>query len=84
MSPALQDQLQKTLGEPYRLEREHGRGGMSRVFVAEERRLERKVVVKVLSPQLAHGGFSADRFGREIRTVVALQQSQHRHRADSR
>ena len=74
MSPALQDQLQKTLGESYRLERELGRGGMSRVFVAEETRLERKVVVKVLSPELAQG-LSAERFGREIRTAAALQQA---------
>ena len=47
---------------------------MSRVFVAEELRLERKVVVKVLSPDLAQG-LSVDRFEREIRTVAALQQA---------
>ena len=47
---------------------------MSRVFVAEEQRLERKVVVKVLSPELAQG-LSAERFEREIRTVAALQQA---------
>jgi len=48
-------QLQTTLGDSYRLERELGGGGMSRVFVAEELRLGRKVVVKVLSPDLAQG-----------------------------
>ena len=47
---------------------------MSRVFLAEELRLERKVVVKVLSPDLAQG-LSAERFEREIRTVAALQQA---------
>ena len=47
---------------------------MSRVFVAEELRLQRKVVVKVLSPELALG-LSAERFEREIRTVAALQQA---------
>src|SRR4051794_14928725 len=47
---------------------------MSRVFVAEETRLQRKVVVKVLSPDLALG-LSAERFEREIRTVAALQQA---------
>ena len=47
---------------------------MSRVFVAEELRLQRKVVVKVLSPDLAQG-ISVDRFEREIRTVAALQQA---------
>ena len=67
-------QLQKTLGDAYRLERELGGGGMSRVFVAEEARLQRTVVVKVLSPDLAQG-LSAERFEREIRTVAALQQA---------
>jgi hypothetical protein len=38
---------------------------MSRVFVADERRLGRRVVVQVLSPDLAHG-LSAERFEREI------------------
>lgn len=70
----LRSQLQKSLGDAYRLERELGGGGMSRVFVAEELRLQRKVVVKVLSPDLALG-LSAERFEREIRTVAALQQA---------
>ena len=47
---------------------------MSRVFVAEELRLKRKVVVKVLSPELAQG-ISVDRFEREIQIVAALQQA---------
>src|SRR5262245_31626412 len=47
---------------------------MSRVFQAEELRLGRSVVVKVLSPDLAQG-ISAERFEREIRTVAALQQA---------
>ncbi len=74
VTSALQNQLQHTLGDAYRLERELGGGGMSRVFVAEEVRLERKVVVKVLSPELAEG-LSAERFEREIRTAAALQQA---------
>ncbi len=67
-------QLQKTLGDAYHLERELGGGGMSRVFVAKERRLDRAVVVKVLSPDLAQG-LSAERFEREIKTVAGLQQA---------
>lgn len=51
----LRDQLQATLSGSYMLERELGGGGMSRVFIAEELRLKRKVVVKVLSPELAQG-----------------------------
>jgi serine/threonine-protein kinase len=48
----LRDQLQATLSGSYMLERELGGGGMSRVFVAEELRLKRQVVIKVLSPEL--------------------------------
>jgi serine/threonine-protein kinase len=67
-------QLQKTLGDAYYLERELGGGGMSRVLVANERRLDRKVVIKVLSPDLAQS-LSAERFEREIKTVAGLQQA---------
>ena len=70
----LRDQLQATLRGAYTLERELGGGGMSRVFVAEELRLKRNVVVKVLSPELAQG-ISVERFEREIQTVAALQQA---------
>ena len=51
----LRDQLQSTLSGSYNLERELGGGGMSRVFLADELRLGRRVVVKVLSPELAAG-----------------------------
>jgi len=51
----LRDQLQANLSDSYTLERELGGGGMSRVFTAEERALGRRVVVKVLSPDLAAG-----------------------------
>ncbi len=46
---------------------------MSRVFVARDTQLERDVVVKVLSPEVA-AGVSAERFAREIRLVAALQE----------
>ena len=70
----LRDQLQQSLGAAYIIERELGGGGMSRVFVAEETALGRKVVVKVLSPELA-ASVSADRFTREIRFAASLQQA---------
>src|SRR5687768_1637553 len=65
------DQLQLALGASYRIERELG-GGMSRVFVAEDLRLGRKVVLKVLPPELA-GGVNVERFEREIRLAARLQ-----------
>src|SRR5256884_2057400 len=45
---------------------------MSRVFLAEEVRLGRRVVVKVLPPELA-AGVSAERFEREIQLAAKLQ-----------
>ena len=68
----LRDQLQKTLGGSYSLERELGGGGMSRVFVAEETSLGRKVVVKVLPPELA-AAVNLERFRREIQLAAKLQ-----------
>ena len=70
----LRAQLQDHLGTAFILERELGGGGMSRVFVANEVRLSRKVVVKVLSPELAQG-LNAERFEREILLAASLQQA---------
>ncbi|HEX5437502.1 MAG TPA: serine/threonine-protein kinase, partial [Gemmatimonadaceae bacterium] len=69
----LRDQLQSHLGSAYTLERELGGGGMSHVFVAVETRLGRRVVVKVLSTEIA-AEISAERFEREIRVAASLQQ----------
>src|SRR4051812_20423295 len=74
MTDTLRDQLQETLGSAYTIERELGGGGMSRVFVSAENRLNRKVVVKLLSPELA-AGLSAERFEREIQLAASLQQA---------
>lgn len=68
----VRSQLQSSLGAAYTLQRELGGGGMSRVFVANETRLGRKVVVKVLSSETG-AELSADRFEREIRIAATLQ-----------
>jgi eukaryotic-like serine/threonine-protein kinase len=70
----LQQELEASLGNTYSLERELGGGGMSRVFVADERRLKRKVVIKLLSGEMA-AGVSSDRFEREIQLAASLQQA---------
>ena len=70
----LREQLQSTLADSYTFERELGGGGMSRVFVADETALGRRVVVKVLSPELT-ASVSAERFIREIRMAASLQQA---------
>ena len=71
---ALRAQLQASLGAAYSLEREISGGGMSRVFVAVEHALGRKVVIKVLAPELAEG-ISEERFAREIKLAASLQQA---------
>lgn len=68
----LKTRLQAALGSAYRIEQELGGGGMSRVFVAQEVRLGRQVVVKVLPPELA-AGVSGERFEREIQLAARLQ-----------
>jgi serine/threonine-protein kinase len=72
VSSDLRQQLQRSLGDAYQLERELGGGGMSRVFLATETALGRQVVVKVLLPELA-AGVSVDRFRREIQLAAQLQ-----------
>jgi serine/threonine-protein kinase len=66
------EHLQAALGTNYQLDRELVGGGMSRVFVAVDRVLGRKVVVKVLPPELA-AGVNRDRFRREIQVAAQLQ-----------
>jgi eukaryotic-like serine/threonine-protein kinase len=65
-------QLQRTLGDGYTVERELARGGMSRVYLAKEKSLDRDVVVKALSPDLA-ADVNFERFSREIRLAGRLQ-----------
>jgi tRNA A-37 threonylcarbamoyl transferase component Bud32/TolB-like protein len=53
------------------VERELG-GGMSRVLLARDTALSRRIVIKLLPPELA-AGVSTDRFRREILLVARLQ-----------
>ena len=66
------DQLQDALGPTYQLDNELTGGGMSRVFAAIDRSLGRRVVVKVLPPELA-AGVNRERFRREIQVAAQLQ-----------
>ena len=68
----LRARLEAALEGTYVLERELGGGGMSRVFIAHDPRLDRRVVVKVLHPDLA-AGLSARRFEREVMLAARLQ-----------
>jgi eukaryotic-like serine/threonine-protein kinase len=68
----LRDHVQATLGETFTVEHELGGGGMSRVFVAHDITQDRRVVLKILPPDLA-SGVSLERFQREIRLAAQLR-----------
>ncbi len=64
--------LPDLLGDRYRIERELGRGGMARVFLALDTKHNRKVAVKVIRPDLA-ASLGRERFLREIGIAARLR-----------
>jgi serine/threonine-protein kinase len=68
----ISERLVSALGGSYTIERELTGGGMALVFVADDHDLDRKVVIKILPPEMA-ASVSAERFRREILTVARLQ-----------
>jgi hypothetical protein len=60
MAADLAEQLQTSLGSSYTIVHELGGGGMSRVFLADDKALQRFVVIKVLHPELAAGVTPSD------------------------
>jgi serine/threonine protein kinase/tetratricopeptide (TPR) repeat protein len=69
--PDLQERLKAALSDRYSIEREIGRGGMARVFLAEDLKHHRKVAIKVLHPELS-ASLGAERFQREIEIAAGL------------
>ena len=57
----------------YLVQEEIGRGGMARVFRAQDTLLQRTVALKVLAPQLAVDPEFARRFEREAVTAANLR-----------
>jgi serine/threonine-protein kinase len=68
----LLERLALRLGPSMTIERELGGGGMSRVFLAHDASLDRRIVIKVLHGT-GGGGVSAERFRREMLVSAALQ-----------
>jgi serine/threonine-protein kinase len=64
--------LQRHFGDQLVMQRELGGGGMSRVVLAKDVQLDRRVVIKILPPVVT-ATISADRFRREIMLSAALQ-----------
>src|SRR4029077_17750893 len=56
----------------YELGEEIGRGGMADVYLAHDRLLDRRVAVKVLSPQFATDATNVERFRREAQAAAGL------------
>ncbi|MFN2566005.1 MAG: protein kinase [Gemmatimonadaceae bacterium] len=64
--------VQTAVGDTYRVDSELAVGGMSRLFLATEASLNRRVVIKVLPPELA-SEVSAARFKHEMELTAQLQ-----------
>ncbi|HKN67100.1 MAG TPA: protein kinase [Gemmatimonadaceae bacterium] len=72
MTDSLQERVAVALGGQYDIESEIGRGGMSVVYRARDRRLNRPVAIKVLPPELAHDAAIRTRFTREAQMAAQL------------
>ncbi|MBI2931894.1 MAG: serine/threonine protein kinase [Planctomycetes bacterium] len=57
----------------YKVIRRLGRGGMSKVYLAKHRKLQKLVAIKVLPPDLARDPTFVRRFAREGRTLAQLK-----------
>ncbi len=67
----LLERLRTALAPHYEVERELASGGMGTVFLASDPKLDRKVAIKILRPDLA-SDTASDRFLREARILARL------------
>lgn len=65
------EKLRDALSETYVIDRELGKGGMATVFLAQDKKHDRVVALKVLHPELA-ASLGVERFLREIKLVARL------------
>ena len=72
MSDLLLDRLVAAVGTQYLVDAEIGRGGMAVVYRATDVRLNRRVAIKLLPPELAFNPDVRERFLREAQTSAQL------------
>jgi len=72
VSDQLRERVVAAVGDQYDVETEVGRGGMSIVYRALDRRLNRHVAIKVLPPEFAFDPAVRERFRREAQTAAQL------------
>ena len=65
-------QLKAATAGEYEIRGEIGRGGMAAVYLAYDLRLNRKVAIKVMLPELTYHEGMEERFKREARTAAKL------------
>ncbi|MGH7713574.1 MAG: hypothetical protein ACREOG_19960 [Gemmatimonadaceae bacterium] len=79
----LRTQLQSSLGDAYTIERELAGGGFARVFLARDVALDRRVVIKVRSPDLACAVRITDRLA-DLPPLLAFADSLRRQVSNAR
>ena len=73
MNDRFHDRVVAAVGGHYLIEGEVGRGGMAAVFRAVDMRLNRKVAIKALPPEMAFNDAVRARFVREAQMAARLQ-----------
>ncbi|HEY7908976.1 MAG TPA: protein kinase [Thermomicrobiales bacterium] len=68
----MRDSDQQRIGERYDLRQTIGIGGMARVYLAHDQRLNRDVAAKILDPALASDPLFVERFRREAQAAAGL------------
>ncbi len=68
----LRRRLQAAIGADYTIEEELGAGGFAVVFAATDRKLSRRIAIKVLRPELVASRSSRQRFVREAEASARL------------
>ncbi len=66
------DRLRRAVIGRYDVYAELGQGGMASVYLALDLALDRKVAIKVMSPQLANSPDNVERFKREAKVAASL------------